>query len=166
MLCVVLLAVAPAVAEEQGVWPENLQLHGFLSQGYVKTSDNRFFGDSDEGSWDFREIGANLSYQPMPNLLFAGQLLSRTAGELYDGSVRLDYGLVDFTAVMEADRRLGVCVGRLKNPLGFYSDTRDVPFTRPSVFLPQSIISTVCATWNCPPMVWVSIAIPKSLLAI
>ncbi len=139
MLCVVLLAVAPAVADEQGAWPENLQLHGFLSQGYVKTSDNKFFGDSDEGSWDFREIGANLSYQPMPNLLFAGQLLSRTAGELYDGRVRLDYGLVDFTAIMEIDRRLGVRVGRLKNPLGFYNDTRDVPFTRPSVFLPQSI---------------------------
>ena len=27
----------------------------------------------------------------------------------------------------------------MKNPLGFYNDTRDVPFTRPSILLPQSI---------------------------
>jgi len=140
VLCTVLLVMAPAVAQEEvWEWPENLQLHGFLSQGYVKTSDNNFFGESSKGSWDFREIGANLSYQPQPNLLIAGQLLSRTAGELYDGSVRMDYGLVDVAAIMEPDLRLGVRAGRLKNPLGFYNDTRDVPFTRPSVFLPQSI---------------------------
>ncbi|MDN5753902.1 MAG: OprO/OprP family phosphate-selective porin, partial [Nitrosospira sp.] len=30
-------------------------------------------------------------------------------------------------------------LGRMKNPLGFYNDTRDVPFTRPSILLPQSI---------------------------
>ncbi len=83
---VVFLATVPwssVVAAAEGVaWPEGLQLHGFLSQGYVKTSDNRFFGPSDDSSWDFREIGANLSYQPRPDLLFAGQLLSRTAGEI------------------------------------------------------------------------------------
>ncbi len=119
--------------------PEELQIHGFLSQGYVKTSDNSFFGDSEKGSWDFREIGLNASYQPLPNLLFSGQLLSRAAGEMDDGSVRMDYALVDYSPIMNANTRLGVRAGRLKNPLGFYNDTRDVPFTRPSIFLPQSI---------------------------
>jgi hypothetical protein len=119
--------------------PDGFQVHGFLSQGFVKTSANRWFGDSEAGSWDFREIGLNASYQPRPNLLFSAQLLSRTAGEMYDGGVGVDYALVDYAPIMTADMRIGLRAGRLKNPLGFYNDTRDVPFTRPSVFLPQSI---------------------------
>lgn len=35
--------------------------------------------------------------------------------------------------------RTGVRLGRVKNPFGLYNKTRDVPFTRPSVILPQSI---------------------------
>lgn len=119
--------------------PDDFQLYGFLSQGYVKTSANRFYGESDKGSWDLREIGVNLSYRPRPELLISGQLLSRTAGNMYDGELRLDYGLIDYAPLMDLDRTMGVRLGRLKNPLGLYNDTRDVPFTRPSIFLPQSI---------------------------
>ncbi len=133
-----LSGIGISMAEESSL-PEELQIHGFLAQGYVKTSDNNFFGESKDGSWDFREIGLNASYQPLPNLLFSGQLLSRTAGDMDDGDVRVDYALVDYSFFMDADARMGVRVGRLKNPLGFYNDTRDVPFTRPSIFLPQSI---------------------------
>lgn len=139
-LMVAALDCGMSMAADDGAgWPEDLQLHGFLSQGFVKTSDNRFYGPSDDGSWDFREIGANLSYQPRPDLLLAGQLLSRTAGDMYVGRVRVDYALVDYAPVMNQDKRAGLRVGRLKNPLGLYNDTRDVPFTRPSIFLPQSI---------------------------
>jgi hypothetical protein len=126
-------------ASDESLLPEDLQIHGFLSQGYVKTSANNFYGNSEEGSWDFREIGLNASYQLRPNLLFAGQLLSRTAGEMDDGGVRVDYALLDYAPIMDAKSRLAFRLGRLKNPLGFYNDTRDVPFTRSSIFLPQSI---------------------------
>jgi hypothetical protein len=126
-------------ASDESLLPEDLQIHGFLSQGYVKTSVNNFYGNSEDGSWDFREIGLNASYQLRPNLLFAGQLLSRTAGEMDDGGVRVDYALLDYAPIMDARSRLAFRLGRLKNPLGFYNDTRDVPFTRSSIFLPQSI---------------------------
>ncbi len=53
-----------------------LQIHGFLTQGYVKTSDNSFFGNSEDGSTEFREIGVNLSYRISPKLMASGQLLS------------------------------------------------------------------------------------------
>jgi hypothetical protein len=58
---------------------------------------------------------------------------------MYDGSVHVDYALLDCSPFESDDLRLGMRVGRLKNPLGLYNDTRDVPFTHPSVFLPQSI---------------------------
>lgn len=138
-LCALILVSLPVQAEEDWSLPVDLQIQGFLSQAFVKTNHNRFYGPSDKGSWDFREIGLNAGYQPQPHVRFAGQLLSRTAGEMSDGGVELDYALVDLTPVIQEDRRMGIRLGRMKNPLGLYNATRDVPFTRPSIFLPQSI---------------------------
>ena len=119
---------------------DNLQLHGFISQGYVITSDNKFCGDSDDnGSFDFREIGLNASYRPVPSLQFSAQALSRFAGESDDGSIRLDYGFIDYSVMDKASYQWGFRLGRVKTPFGLYNETRDVAVTRPSIFLPQSI---------------------------
>lgn len=114
--------------------------HGFLAQGYTRTSANNFYGDSrGHGSFDFTELGINGFWQISPRLHAAAQLLSRRAGESSDGDVRLDYGVVDYRALSDETNDLGVRLGRFKNPLGLYNDTRDVAFTRPSIILPQSI---------------------------
>ncbi|RLJ19221.1 hypothetical protein DJ031_09320 [bacterium endosymbiont of Escarpia laminata] len=118
---------------------ENLQIHGFLSQGYTHTSANSWFGDSSNGSWDFRELGLNASYRLTPQLQISGQLLSLTAGEMQDGSLSLDYGLLDYNFANFDNGNLGLRFGRVKTPIGLYNDTRDVAFTRTTNFLPQSI---------------------------
>lgn len=120
---------------------KGIRVHGFLSQGYVKTTGNNdvFGNSSGNGSFDFRELGVNASYRPLPNLQFSGQLLSRSAGEDSKGGIRVDYGFVDYTIMSTESNDFGIRLGRTKNPLGFYNDTRDVPFTRPSILLPQSI---------------------------
>lgn len=120
-------------------WRDSLQIHGFVSQGYVKTSANHWYGDSDRGSWDLREIGVNFSSQPMPRLQLSGQVLSRTAGQMDTGTPALDYGLLDWTVWTQDTGRAGIRLGRVKNPLGFYNETRDVAFTRPGIFMPQAI---------------------------
>lgn len=122
--------------------PQNLQIHGFFSQGWLKSTDNNnVFGNSssDSGSFDFREIGLNASMRPLSNLQFSVQGLSRTAGNGSPGNIRLDYGFIDYTFSNQENSQLGIRLGRMKNPIGFYNDTRDVPFTRPSILLPQSI---------------------------
>ena len=120
--------------------PESLQIHGFASQGFIETSDNNFFGDSQNGgSFDYRELGLNASLRPLPNLQLSAQILSRTAGEGNNGDVRLDYGFADYSFISNETNLLGLRLGRIKNPLGLYNDTRDVPFTRPTILLPQSI---------------------------
>lgn len=120
--------------------PESLQIHGFASQGFIATSDNNFFGDSQNGgSFDYRELGLNASLRPLPNLQLSAQILSRTAGEGNNGDVRLDYGFADYSFISNEANLLGLRLGRIKNPLGLYNDTRDVPFTRPTILLPQSI---------------------------
>ncbi len=119
---------------------ENASIHGFLTQTAIRTSDNNFYGESnDQWSFGLTEIGLNLFYQPLQNLGFSFQGLYRRAGEVDTGSLELDYGFADLTLHNYQHGRFGLRVGRVKNPLGLYNETRDVAFTRPSIILPQGI---------------------------
>lgn len=117
-----------------------LQLHGFISQGLVNTSGNNFLGKSDDSiSHDFREIGLNASYRAAPQLLFSTQIMSHRAGKSDDGDPDFDYAFMDWTAFSGDWGRSGIRLGRVKNPYGLYNTSRDVPFARPGIILPQSI---------------------------
>ncbi len=138
-IALVLLLLQPVVVlASESIW-DRLQLHGFGSQAIVHTDNNRWFGDSPNTSFGFTEIGFNASLRANPKLLLSGQLLYRRAGDMYDGEPVLDYGLVDITPFASAEGRLGLRAGRIKNPLGIYNETRDVPFTHPGIFLPQVV---------------------------
>ena len=120
--------------------PGDLQIHGFASQAYITTSDNDVFGNSDKGgSFGLTEAGLNVSMRPLPRLQVSAQVLSRRAGEGNTGMPRLDYAFLDYRIYSHEANQFGIRVGRLKNPFGFYNDTRDVAFTRPGILLPQSI---------------------------
>ncbi|HNP26455.1 MAG TPA: hypothetical protein PKM20_06925 [Nitrosomonas sp.] len=127
----------PAV---KNIW-DSFQIQGFASQAFISTSDNNVFGNTDQGgSFGFTEVGLNALFSPLPRLQLSGQMLSRRAGKGGDaGEPRLDFGLLDYRIFSHETHQFGVRVGRLKNPFGFYNDTRDVAFTRPSILLPQSI---------------------------
>ncbi|MEW5786266.1 MAG: hypothetical protein AB1899_00290 [Pseudomonadota bacterium] len=132
-----LLLAGPARAQELG---EGLQAHGFISQVVTHSSDNQVGGDSDDGlGWGLREMGANLSWRPTPDWLLSGQVLGRWAGETDDGGLRLDYGFIDRTLVSDGVNQMGLRVGKIKNPYGFFNTTRDVAHTRPGIIMPQSI---------------------------
>ncbi|WP_234269881.1 hypothetical protein [Billgrantia ethanolica] len=139
LLLMLALGWAPAAMAE-GVM-DTLQLHGFLSQAYVVSDHNDFFGPSSSGgSLKYTEIGANASIRPHKDVLLAAQVLSRRAGgDGSDARPALDYGVIDYQPFSNQQRTLGIQIGRFKNPLGFYNQTRDVAFTRPSILLPQSI---------------------------
>jgi hypothetical protein len=81
-----------------------------------------------------------------PDLLLSAQGVIRDAGATDDGKPRLDYALVDYRALQRADAYLGIRAGRVKNPLGFYNDTRDVVFSRPGILLPQSVYNETQGT--------------------
>ncbi len=141
-LAVLCGAVVPGLAAADDRVLDTLQLHGFLSQGWVTTDHNNFFGPSSDGSGSFQytEIGANASLRPHEDLLFSAQVLSRRAGgDGRDARPKLDHGVVDYQLVSTPGRTLGVQAGRFKNPFGLYNQTRDVPFARPGILLPQSI---------------------------
>lgn len=137
MLLVAALSAAPVGAVELG---RGVQAHGFFSQSLVYTSDNNVGGKSDDGlATDMRELGANLSWRPNADWLLSGQVLARWAGASDDGDPRLDYGFVDRSLLSDGDTSLGLRLGKIKNPYGFYNTTRDVAHTRPGIIMPQSV---------------------------
>ena len=134
-------SAAAATQDDRGVM-DTLQVHGFVSQGFIITDDNNFFGPSSGGggSLKFTEVGVNASLRPLPNTLVSGQVLSRRAGDEGEDAVpRLDHGVLDYQFLSDENRSAGIQLGRFKNPFGFHNQTRDVAFTRPGILLPQSI---------------------------
>jgi len=113
------------------------QVHGYAAQGFVLSRHNDFFGDSTDGSFDYYEAGINAAVRVQPNLTLAAQVAIRDAGISDDGSLRLDYAVADYRLISEATIQAGLRAGKVKNALGFYNETRDVVFTRPSILLPS-----------------------------
>lgn len=119
---------------------DRMQVHGFISQAAVHTDTNDVGGNSDNGvGLDMREAGVNLSYRPDADWLFSGQALARWAGSSDEGGMRVDYAFVDRTLSSDEDHRLGIQLGKVKNPFGLYNTTRDVAHTRSGILLPQSV---------------------------
>jgi len=136
----VLVLLGGASVADDSVW-STAQVHGFGSQAWLKSDHNDFFGPSSSsgGSWQYTELGINGSIRPLNNLQLAAQFIGRRAGESDSGVVNVDFLLLDWSMHASETGLFGARVGRVKNPLGFYNETRDVAFTRPSILLPQSI---------------------------
>jgi len=142
--CVFFAAISLVALSMNGAYAErlvdNMQVHGFVSQAYIATSDNNFWGETSRSdNFGFKELGVNISAQPTSDFHLAAQMLVRHAGNLDDGEVRLDYVLADYSIASSQSRSLGVRLGRILHPLGLYNETRDIAFTRPGILLPQSI---------------------------
>lgn len=119
------------------------QVHGYAAQGFVLSSGDNFFGHSTSGSLDYDEAGINAEVQLRSNLLISAGGAVRTAGITDSGRPRLDYALLDYRFLPSIktgagfDANAGLRIGKVKNPTGFFNETRDVIFTRPSVLLPS-----------------------------
>lgn len=119
---------------------ESLQVHGFVNQGYFLSSANNVYGDSSSarGSFDFTEVGVNASVRASTSLNLSAQAIYRKAGAL-SNNAKIDFAVFDWTILNTGSRQIGVRLGRIKNPIGFFNETRDMVFTRPSIKLPEGI---------------------------
>ena len=140
IVCASVAIMSPIAFANPDFLPDELQFHGFMTQGFFNTSDNNVYGQSDDGiSPGLTEIGLNVNYQPFDKLRFAAQGLYRRAGDVDTGSARLDFALVDLTLYNHDSGNIGLRGGRIKIPFGLYNESRDVAFTHPTILLPQGI---------------------------
>jgi len=115
-------------------FPE-VDIHGFISQGYLLSSENNYIADSKDGTFEFNELGINFGTNPLPGLFLGVQLFANDLGKTGNDELTLDWAVADY----KWRPYLGLKAGKLKLPYGLYNDTRDIDMLRVSILLPQSV---------------------------
>jgi hypothetical protein len=115
--------------------PLGVDVHGFVSQGFVLSSGNNYLTESKRGSFEFNEAGINFSKGLGDRLRVGLQFFARDLGAVGNYVPRLDWFNLDYRF---ADW-LGVRAGRLKAPFGLYNEINDIDSARVPVLLPQSV---------------------------
>jgi hypothetical protein len=113
----------------------DIDIHGFISQGYLKTTENNFFGDTRGGSFEFNEFGINFANDLTDDLRVGLQILARDFGASGNNEMGIDWAFGDY----RWKDWLGIRAGKVKTPKGLYNKTRDIDMLRTTIFLPQSV---------------------------
>ncbi|WP_299085018.1 TonB-dependent receptor [uncultured Paraglaciecola sp.] len=117
----------------------SLKLNGFVAQGLIQATDSNFVTDKGDVSLRLTEIGVNSSYRINSRFRVAGQAIYLEGGNRYPSGLRVDYLFLEWQLLNNPDWQIKTQIGRNKNYHWLYSSTRDVPHTRPSIVLPQSL---------------------------
>jgi hypothetical protein len=132
------LVATAAQAAELGVEgsPLSLEVHAFVSEGFILTTKNNYLVPSTtRGSFEFAEAGINFT-KPLTDRFRVGlQLFARKTGTLGDYSAKADWFYLDY----HWQDWLGFRAGRVKLPFGLYNDSSDIDSARVPILLPQSI---------------------------
>jgi hypothetical protein len=132
-----LLLVARVHAEDAATPSTPLEVHGFVSQGFIKTNENNYLANSERGSFEFAEVGINFTKSLTDQLRIGVQLFTRDLGPLGNYNPQFDWFYLDYRFW----DWLGIRAGRTKLPFGLYNETNDIDAARVPVLLPQSIYS-------------------------
>lgn len=133
LILIALFALSAPVAAGSGSW------HGYLSQGLTQSVNSNFLTDDGEVTGELTELGINGRYEFDKNLAVVGQVVYLDGGKRYEQGTRLDYLFVDWTLPDVGEWQGHLHFGRFKNRHWLYSATRDVPHTRATSVLPQSV---------------------------
>jgi len=129
------LLALPAYAEDSEAYELPVEIHGFVSQGAIKTSDNNYLASSERGSLEFTEVGLNFTKVFSSEFRVGFQLFARDIGPLGNYTPDFDWYYLDYRF---ADW-LGLRAGRTKLPFGLYNEISDVDAARVPILLPQSL---------------------------
>lgn len=127
-----------SLAQEFKVWDRTVQVHGFFSQGSVRTSKNNWLTmDTSQGS-EMTDMVLNVSSQVTDKFRVGAQVYDRNLGELGQWHPSLDWGLADY----RFNQWLGIRAGKVKTTLGLFNDSQDLDFLHLFALLPQGVYPT------------------------
>jgi hypothetical protein len=139
LLCCVTLLALPAIARaddaDAGTFGLPIEVHAFVSQGFIKTTSNNYLAESKRGSFEFSEVGINFSKQLTDRMRVGMQLFTHDLGPLGNYRTRFDWFYLDYRFW----DWFGVRAGRTKVPYGLYNESSDIDAARVPVLLPQSV---------------------------
>lgn len=114
----------------------DITVHGFMSQGYLYTNANNYLSTLSKGGMTgYNELGLNFSKQVDDNLRLGMQLFGRDMSNVGNGAVVVDWAQGDY----QFNDQLGIRVGKIKTPAGFFNSGRDVDMLRTQALLPTSV---------------------------
>jgi len=134
ILCLSIMT-APAVYAYGLEDMEGVDIHGFISQGYLYSTNNNWMGASENGTWQFNELGLNFTSMLTNRLRIGMQFFARDIGTIGNDEITVDWAYADF----HITDWFGIRAGQMKNPWGLYNELRDIDFLRDSVFLSQTM---------------------------
>ena len=114
---------------------QDVDIHGFFSQGYLKSTGNNFLNNSTEGDFEFVEMGLNFGTQVTDELRFGLQLYARSLGDIGKMEPVIDWAFLDYSITDWFNIR----AGRIKQPYGLFGEYQDLDLTRATVIMPQSV---------------------------
>jgi hypothetical protein len=132
---VFLMGTSAWAIEIDGPDSGGIHIHGFISQGFLQSSDNQFFANTEDGSFEMKETGISFSTDIRGNIRVGIQIMAYEMGEFGDESIHINWANGDYAF----NEWVGVKIGKMKLHHGLYNTGRDADFLRTSILLPQSI---------------------------
>ncbi len=141
LLAALLLLACPRAASAADIaipsTERRVEVHGFVSPGFIMTTRNNYLAKSKRGSFEFTEVGINFTVPITDKLRTGVQLFARDLGPVNNYSPKADWFYLDY----RFEDYFGIRAGRVKIPFGLYNDSSDIDAARVPVLLPQSIYS-------------------------
>jgi hypothetical protein len=135
MLLVGLMLLGSMTAVAQSLDDLNIQIHGYVTQGFLYTTQNNIFTtNSSNGSPAWTEAVVNVTAQPNPRLRVGVQARYFVLGN-FGNSITLDWAAVDY----KADERFGIRFGKVKTPNGLLNEIQDIDPSYMWSLLPQGV---------------------------
>jgi len=124
-------------SEPSNTWLTKLipEVHGFVSQGFIKSTDNNYLANSEDGSFEMSEVGLNFTTRITDELRVGMQLFMRDLGPIGNYKPQFDWFYLDYRFF----DWFGIRAGRTKIPFGLYNEVNDTPSARLPILLPQSL---------------------------
>lgn len=126
---------AAAQEESNAFLPPGLEIHAFVSQGFIQSTKNNYLASSERGSFEFTEIGVNFTETLGDDFRVGVQLFAHDLGPIGNFAPQFDWYYLDY----RFRDWLGIRAGHTKIPFGLYNDSSDVDAARVPVLLPQSV---------------------------
>lgn len=111
------------------------RIQGFLSQGYLKTTNNGYFGETEDGTFQFNEMGINFTTIVTDKMHLGIQFFARDFGRFDNDRISVSWAYGDY----KYKHFLGLRAGLMKLSYGLYNEVRDLDFSRPNIFYPNGV---------------------------
>jgi hypothetical protein len=128
----VIICLTILVSDLTAITFDRIQVHGFVSQGFMISDRNNYLADTDDGTFEFNEAGINFSQNFSEHFHVSCQFFARDIGDVGNNDIELDFALADY----RLRDFIGIRFGKIKIPHGLYNEIRDFDMLRTFIFLP------------------------------